>query len=244
MEKNEKDNQRIAILIFCAVVVAYFAIMSFSGCSTTHKPSQTVLISKPIESPKPIAILPPYSNVIVSIPTLSWENTNTLHPERKSWSIALNKYILEKFDSLDKAKDLYRFCPKYNTLNKDQKVKCISELFIAISYHESGYNPKVSEQDVGIEDDIRTWSQGLFSMSLMDQESYNIPLGFKGNDLLDPVKNIQLAVYIMSRQIDKCDLFIAPSRKYLYWVVLYESSLNRYDQTSDIIKRVQKNAYK
>ena len=66
-------------------------------------------------------------------------------------------------------------------------------------------------------------------------------LKYTYEDLLKPEPNIDLAVRLMVYQLQKNGLIIQPSRKYLYWVTLYPSIFNRYDQTDAIIAKVQKN---
>lgn len=232
----DRQEQRLWVLIIIFAVVFYF-IMSLMNCTSVDVKDRVVPITQMSATPTPTPTATLFPKMI-----LSWENTTKPHPERKPWSEALYTYIKEKHENIKKADDLLRFCPNYNRLTEEQQIKALSELFVALAYHESGYNPKTSEVDVGVQNNVRTWSQGLFSLSLIDQESYKIDLGYSGNDLLDPVKNIRLAVYLMARQIDKCKLIVAPSRSYLYWVVMYESVFNKYDQTKDIISRVKKNA--
>ena len=244
---SSREKNSTYLWIFLLAVIVYFLISIFVGCTSVQKtetPQVLVptIVSSPVPSPQasylPIPTKIPIPSFV--LPALSWENTSAPHPERKAWSLALFKYFDEKFEHISKAKDIKLFCPKYELLPKMQQLNVWAELFVALSYAESSWHPSDSSVDVGDEGDQDTYSVGLFSMSVIDQQSYNLPLGYHYNDLITPEPNIRLAVYIMSQQIDKIGVIIPPSRKNLYWVTLYKSVLNRYDQSDDIINKVKK----
>ncbi|WP_218219219.1 hypothetical protein, partial [Pseudomonas sp. FW305-122] len=72
---------------------------------------------------------------------LSWETDPQGDPEHKAWSRYTFSVVNSVLDDLNKAKDITRFCPKYNKLNRDQQVQVWSQIFAGISYYESDYDP-------------------------------------------------------------------------------------------------------
>lgn len=201
-------------------------LLFLSGCTITEV-KDNAGVSSPVQA---------VEKYQTSISKLSWE---TNHPERSEWSGFLNKYINEKFSSLDKAQDFSRYCPKYKLLTKDQKVLAWSEFFVALSYYESAWNPNDASVDVGIEGDRDTYSIGLLQMSVIDQESYHLPLGYKYNDLIKPEPGLRLGIYIMAQQIEKQGLVCVS--KNVYWATLSCKLIARYEVNDEIANRLQKN---
>ena len=182
---------------------------------------------------------PNTSNIAKPRISLYWENTTEKHDERKPWSDAISINIDKYFANYDIAKDTTRFCPKYKSLTKDQKKKAIGEFFVALSYYESGFNPKSESVDVGSKNDKGSWSVGLYQMSGNDGAAKALGVDYLG--LKDPIKNINVAMYQMNTQIKNTGLFILPnSSKYRYWAIILEG--NKYNKVSDVIARVQKHA--
>jgi nucleoid-associated protein YgaU len=110
---------------------------------------------------------------------------------------------------------------------------------VALSYYESGFNPKSESVDVGNKNDKGSWSVGLYQMSGNDGAAKALGVDYLG--LKDPIKNINVAMYQMNTQIKNTGLFILPnSSKYRYWAIILDS--NKYNKVSDVIARVQKHA--
>ncbi|MBV2168434.1 MAG: hypothetical protein KUL82_06985, partial [Bdellovibrio sp.] len=61
---------------------------------------------------------------------LAWESTK--YPERASWSQHLQKIILEDWNSLlPGANDITNFCPRYNSLDNNERANVWAQLFVA-----------------------------------------------------------------------------------------------------------------
>jgi hypothetical protein len=70
-------------------------------------------------------------------PKLSWE----IDSSRSSWSEFVAKEIEKSMPSLEKAKDILDFCPKYASLDAKQKPWVWAELISAMAKFESGWSP-------------------------------------------------------------------------------------------------------
>lgn len=166
---------------------------------------------------------------------LSWELN---HPERKEWSPSTYNLIESVWSSLKRAQDVTTFRPDFNSLNESQQKTVWCEFFSTLAKLESSWNPRASDIDVGTEDDKDTWSIGLLQMSVIDQESYKISLGYNYDDLLLPVPNLKLGILIMAKQIDKYGkIIIRKDQPGEYWSTIspgYDS-----EQISTIAKSVQ-----
>jgi hypothetical protein len=164
---------------------------------------------------------------------LVWESSR--HPERTAWSNQLAQIVATNFKELDRAQDIATFCPRYAFLNGGQKVNVWSNLFAATSYYESGWKPTASSVDVGTPFDENTWSVGLLQLSVVDQANYGLNFGFTFADLQNPVKNLQLGVKIMAKQISKHGRILIPAGGTgLYWATLHPGG--KYDASKDIEK--------
>jgi len=221
MKKQEYPKTLDEVILYFAYIVGVlFVITMISflvGCESKSDPVE--------EAPKPIS--------------LSWENTTAPHPERKPWSEYLIGKISEKKAVLDTAKDIGIFCPNYGNLDQNLQMKAWGELWVAVAYYESGYNPKTSSVDVGKPGDKDTYSVGLYQMSVVDQKNYKIPLGYKLDDLLTAKPNIHLAIEIFALQIAKRGkVFIPKGEPGLYWAVIHPGG--KYDKTKEIIARTKK----
>jgi soluble lytic murein transglycosylase-like protein len=143
--------------------------------------------------------------------------------------------VWTNFKELDRAQDIATFCRRYAVLSDAQKVNVWSNLFAATSYYESGWKPTASSVDVGTPSDENTWSVGLLQLSVVDQANYGLPFGFTFADLQNPVKNLQLGVKIMAKQINKHGRVLIPAGGTgLYWATLHPGG--RYDASKSIAK--------
>lgn len=185
-------------------------------------------VVSPAEPQQPVTTPP--AAIYQPLP-LTWESVS--HPERLSWSSGLRQIVSAYLPILDKAKDISLFCPNYSALSSDQKNNLWADLFAATSYYESAYDPKSNSVDVGSQNDPNSWSVGLLQLSVVDQESYNLPFGFSFSDLQDPIKNLQLGVAIMSAQVKKYGtVLINVGSPGLYWATLHPGG--KYDESSAI----------
>ena len=163
--------------------------------------------------------------------SLVWESAS--HPERSAWTTALLEIVKKYLPVLEPAQDIQLFCPRYGALSKDQKANVWADLFAATSYYESGFDPRQYSVDVGSQNDRDTWSVGLLQLSVVDQQSYNLPFGYNFEGLQDPIKNLNLGVAIMASQIKKYSkILIGVGSPGLYWATLHPGG--KYDSSSAI----------
>lgn len=86
--------------------------------------------------------------------------------------------------------------PGYSKLSREARVEFWAHLFGITIKYECDYNPRSSSVDVGQKGDLDTYSVGLLQMSVVDQKNYRLDLGYDYEDLMDPFKNMILAVRI------------------------------------------------
>lgn len=211
-------------------------------------------------TPEPVPQLSP-TPVIKERISLYWEDTTEPHPERKEWTDALVKSIRSNIETYDKAKDIGEFCPNYHSLNEDQKIKALGELWVAITFYESTFNPKVFARECrktkcvyrgGCQyhpefgycmkgghklDGGIVISRGLEQISLESAQGAGCSEMKVPNDLHDPIKNLRCADHIMSKQINRAGLITA---KLNYWAVVMSGGGN--SRIPEIKARVLKNA--
>ena len=177
-------------LILAGVALAYF-LSSITGC---QKVPTSPTISIPSQATPAIK--------------LDWN-----HPD---WSDALFGLVNDHFAEFDKAKDAARFCPKYLSLSKTDKIVMWSTLIVAVSKYESGYNPNsVFHEPAPLNVD----SIGLLQLSYGDTFC---PKSKSQGDLKDPFVNLNCGVKIMAKWINQ-DGVVQNSDKRgaaRYWSVL------------------------
>lgn len=176
---------------------------------------------------------------------LAWEEKI---PNSQYWTGITLAAIQRHWTSLDGAQDIDMFCPNYKNLSLDTKQTVWGELFAALSYYESGWNPKsqYTEHDLGI-DKITgkpVVSEGLLQLSYGDtqwatwcqfdweadknEQSYNLTI-------LNPKNNLECGIGIMANQIRKYKHITL--EKKVYWSTLrLEGQRNK---IQDISKTVQ-----
>lgn len=156
------------------------------------------------------------------------------------WTRSLETDVERDLASLEKAKDLATFCSSYPKAKRD-RIKVWAVLFEWAAYYESSWNPTASSVDVGSAADRDTWSVGLLQLSVVDQQNYGIPLRYSFADLQDPIKNLDLGVRIMAKQIEKRGKIAIPKSEPgdpgVYWATLNPG--NKYDKTSEISAKVR-----
>lgn len=236
---QDNDDSFLFLQFFCLAIMLYFLVMVLSSCTyaPTHnninEPEKQITAPQPSErsGPKPA----------MTLYALSWENTTEPHPERVAWSYILLDQIKLRFDSLNKAKDMNVFCPKYSTLSDNQKIRVWGEFFVALAYYESAWHPTQSSVDVGDEGDYSTYSTGLWQVSAIDREAYNlekeIPY-FSYSELKSVEPNAKLALALMAKQINEQNLICVSSR--VYWSTLSCKVYHPYSEIERIANRVQK----
>lgn len=210
--------------------------MTFTGCQTlpvTQDSTIAVVTGQDVTS---AIVAPPVASERIP---LYWTNTTSPRPERKPWTAAVYANLDKYFEVYDFAADTTRICPKYKSLTVDQKKKALGEFLVALSFYESGFNPKSESVDVGTKNDKGSWSVGLFQMSGSDGAAKALRVDYFG--LKDPVKNINVAMYQFNTQVKNTGLFILPNTsKYRYWAIILSG--NRYSKIPEVLARVLKHA--
>ena len=199
-------------------------------------------------------------NKVQSVPPISWEQKRG--PIAKEWTKATVEGVTALFASFDKAEDSVLFCPKYKTLTKEQKITLWTEMFSAIAFFESSWDPinRMEESQTSFPDpDPVTGnpvtSEGLLQMSYQDTVNYAHWLG-KGwcgfdwqkdrlrgaNDplktILDAKINLSCGIKVMANQIERRGSVILSSG--VYWAVLKRGgTYSRVEQITAMTKKVQ-----
>lgn len=146
---------------------------------------------------------------------LSWESAK--EPGRRAWSEFLAKLIDQRFETLDRVRDMETFCPRYSRLPRALKVNVWAMLIADVAYYESGWDPtnRFLERDMG-RDPVtgrRVYSEGLLQLSYQDSVYYSEDCGFNWHKdkslptrdprktILDPYINLHCGVAILTHQI-------------------------------------------
>ncbi len=169
---------------------------------------------------------------------VAWEKQNV---SRREWSRMIYSVIEnEQPEMLDDhvAKDIELFCPRYNSLTRDQRLNFWGQFFAALAKPESNWNPtsQMVESSQGIDPvtNKRVMSEGLLQLSYQDEKSYDIDCGFDWNrdsqlspkdprkTILNPLLNLRCGVKIMAHRLRK-DMVITKESG-VYWAVLRKNS--------------------
>lgn len=212
---------------FCDDIIDANYVKCLGGNQSSHLQDSVYPRKYIIATRWPIVKTLPVRGVL---PPLSWEHTTESHPERAPWSEVLRNQVEKYFDLFSEAKDINWFIPDFSSLDHAHQVKRICDLFCGLAYYESAFNPNSSSVDVGQADDRDTWSIGLFQMSVCDQESYGLHLGFKYDDLLGATNNIILATEVMAHQMKQYGFFRLEHN--VYWATLHTGG--KYDKSASI----------
>ena len=154
----------------------------------------------------------------------------------KSWSDHLYNTILTKTPELlnGTTDDMTNFCPNYPNLNTSQKINFWGMLISAMAKYESGLDPLARLQETTMGRDpvtgLPVFSEGLLQLSYQDIRSYSF-CNFDWNSdknlsptdprktILDPFRNLDCGVQILSSKVVKHKIIAVPAR-YAYWSVL------------------------
>ncbi|WP_255490201.1 murein L,D-transpeptidase catalytic domain family protein [Bdellovibrio sp. KM01] len=206
----------------------------------TPTPSPT-----PIETPAPSPTPAPG----YTMAPLAWESS--AHPERKQWSQYLQTLVLGEWSSLLKgASDMKNFCPKYSSLNDNQKANAWAQLFVAVARYESAYNPLSRMHETTMGTDAVTkkpvYSEGLLQLSYQDiqwdkwckfdwSKDKNLSSTSPKKTILDPYINLHCGVGIMAKQIKNKNTIAITSG--VYWSTLKPGG--KYNQLTSIKSMVK-----
>ncbi len=181
---------------------------------------------------------------------LMWEKKN---PKRVKWSEHTFQQIYRNFDSLDRAQDINYFCPNYNNLNRDQRVNVWAQLIAAMSWYESGHNPKARypQPSLGIDPVTNRplCAEGLMQLGYVDTMwrsscdfDWSQDIQFDDNDsrktVFDPYMNLKCGIGILVDQVDKYGKIIVKNGA--YWSVIKVGHKNsRLNGIRDIIQEYE-----
>lgn len=183
--------------------------------------------------------------------SLAWEKTV---PNSSSWSNYIYKVILSEepqmFD-VNSANDVELFCPKYRQLDETERLNFWGQLFAAMSFHESRWDPiaRMIESTMGIDPITgrQVASEGLLQMSYQDVPNYGNVCEFNweldkhlevknpNRTILDPFKNLRCGIKIMAKQISRYNRIAI--RSGAYWAVIIPGG--RYNKINEISKMVK-----
>mgnify|MGYP000859589745 CR=1 FL=1 len=195
----------------------------------------------PVPTPNPTPVPTPTTTTLpdtqepplVWLP-LSWESKK---PAYASWS-NYSFQVIDKFGTnlVNEAQDITRFCPKYNSLTRIQKVNVIGQIISEMTRYESGFNPlSRMAEDLGTDPVTgkQVHSEGLLQLSYQDTQHYkfcefdwnkdkNLPPADPKKTILDPYKNLHCGIRILNQQVSKYKNIIIG--KGAYWAVIKSNS--------------------
>lgn len=143
------------------------------------------------------------------------------------------------------------FCPKYQSLDNNQRANVWAALFSGVAKYESAYSPTSRYQETTMGTDPITqqpvWSEGLLQLSYQDIQGFpfcdfdwskdkSLNPTDPNKTILDPYKNLYCGVGIMAKQITRKGLITVSSGA--YWSTL--KSGGRYQQIAGISAIVKK----
>lgn len=191
----------------------------------------------------------PSAPSIYTMQPLTWESSS--QPQRKQWSQYLMKLVLEDWSSLLKgSQDITQFCPKYYTLNNNERANVWAQLFAGMTKFESGYNPtsRMRETTMGTDPITRkpVYSEGLLQLSYQDIQGWSFckfdwskDKSLSATDpkktILNPFTNLHCGVGIMAKQVARTGKIKLGSGA--YWAVLKTNS--KYQQIQNITSMVR-----
>ena len=112
--------------------------------------------------------------------------------------------LLEGKGPLGNPADMDQFCPRFEELEKGQKLQFWHRLFQAIAFAESEYDYDLVYHEKWAPEE-RGWSVGLLQLSLEDNEYWGCR--FSGNDRFAPRRqheNLDCGIEIMAMQVAVC----------------------------------------
>lgn len=207
------------------------------------------IVTTPTPTPTPPVVTPPTNPGTYNMVPLAWESSK--YPQREVWSDYLMTLVLTDWKSLlAGANDMKTFCPKYSTLNNNQRANVWAQLFVSMAKYESAYSPTSRMQETTMGTDPVTgrpvYSEGLLQLSYQDVQGFkfcklnwskdkNLSSTDPKKTILDPYINLHCAVGIMANQIAKKGSIAIGSGA--YWAVIKTNS--KYNQLSSITSMVK-----
>ena len=228
-----------------SLTVIFIAFLLAAACSPSGNKFQISDIQNPSGStPDKTTDPTPYE-----VHPLSWETSSK--PERRDWTTYLHDRILNTWSTLlPGSNDMHKFCPRYSSLDNNQRANVWAALLSAMSKFESSYNPlnRFHEDTMGTDSVTKrpVYSEGLLQLSYQDIRGYpfcefdweadkKLSDSDPRKTIFDPYKNLDCGAGIMARQIARKGLIAVSSGP--YWSVIKEGG--RYSQIPKIITMVK-----
>jgi hypothetical protein len=140
---------------------------------------------------------------------LAWERAiddgqvaQPAHPERAAWSAHLCGLIDTHYDAFIGAEDIKVVIPNFRSLNRDQRVTKIAELFARVAEYESSWDPASTAPDVAGGTSPDELATGLYQLNVADQTAYHTNTAYTAAELKDPLNNIAAGIGIALHLID------------------------------------------
>lgn len=189
----------------------------------------------PDDGPGPIDTPPIVTNPSAYKPEpLAWEAKVA---GSAAWSQAVYTVIKNEEPQMlgqNVADDVETYCPKYRSLNDNQRMNFWGQLFAGMAKYESAWKPssRMVETTMGIDPFTgrQVASEGLLQLSYQDESSYNFDCGFDWTKdkllsdtdpkktIFDPKNNLRCGIKIMARQLKNKRAIGLTSG--VYWAVL------------------------
>lgn len=144
------------------------------------------------------------------------------HPERSAWTKRTADVVSAVLPSLEKARDVTRFCPKFSSLSRPERIEFWVEVISVMAFYESNWSPKLH---YGEPPPLGYDSIGLLQLSYEDKHYKFCTLNRKAKSLENPLLNLDCGIRILAQLVAK-DGIIGSDKPYRggarYWSVLRE----------------------
>lgn len=193
-----KSLNLLLFLVFGALLMACDGSVSSQNLleGATSEGGLDVEEPSPAPDPEPVVVEE------LDWPVFDWDNK---HSDYEEWNEIVFKTIDVNGPHLltDRPSDILSFCPNYDNLNDDGKKMFWISLLAAMTRFESGFDPTVSfTESFNDSSGNRVVSRGLLQLSIESALGYRCPLN-NAQELHDPEKNLECAVRIMDRWVDR-----------------------------------------
>jgi hypothetical protein len=177
---------------------------------------------------------------------LLWEASR---PGSREWSSFVFGLLGNQAQSILKAQDMDRFCPRYASLSNPQKINVAGQLISAMVKYESSFNPTTRLLETTLGTDSVTgqpvYSEGLLQLSYQDIRGYpfcefdwekdkNLSPTSPNKTIFNVYRNLGCGLRILANQVQRRGKIVLT--KGAYWAVIKEDS--RYEKIDEIANLV------
>lgn len=198
----------------------------------TPAPPRPTPAPTPVPAPAPTPVPAPSQPSSSSKYPLLWEAKSA---SNKAWSEFVYKVIREELANklMAGTSDIEQFCPRYHTLDNEQRVNFWGLLISAMTKYESNFNPLSRMQETTMGTDPVTkkpvYSEGLLQLSYQDtqwatyckidwQKDKNLSPTDPKKTILDPYINLDCGLKIFANLVYKKNAIGVKSGA--YWAVI------------------------